>query len=56
MKKYQLPACITDIGLTPSREVQDLYYEELKGGSAINEKDPEELRKLRAGLEYLWNL
>ena len=56
MKKYQLPACITDVGLTPSREVQDLYYEELKGGSAINEKDPEELRKLRAGLEYLWNL
>lgn len=56
MDQYSLPHRITDIGLTPSPEVQDRYYDDIKGGSAIDETNPEELRRLRAGLEYLWNL
>lgn len=56
MRQYGLPAGITDIGLTPAADVQEVYYEELKRGSAIDETNPEELAKLRAGLEYLWAL
>lgn len=53
MKKYNMPHSLSDIGVIPSDEVQSIYFEALKGGSAINENDPEELEKLTAGLEYL---
>lgn len=56
MKKYQMPGCLVAIGLAPTKEVQDLYFERLKSGSAIDENNEEELKRLRAGLEYLWKI
>ena len=56
MKKHGMPACLTDIGVDANAENFQKYYEELKGGSAIDETNEQELIKLRAGLEYLWKL
>jgi len=56
MKKYNMPCCLSDIGVPASQEAQDMYYEKLKGGSAIDENNPEELLKLREGLKYLWEI
>lgn len=56
MKKYDMPASVSDIGVEPNSENLEKYFEELKNGSAIDETNEEELVKLRAGLEYLWKL
>ena len=56
MKKYNMPCCLSDIGVTPSEQAKELYYEKLKSGSAIDENDPSDLEKLTAGLEYLFSL
>ena len=56
MKKYNMPSCLSDIGVLATSENMERYFEELKNGSAINEKDSDELEKLRHGLEYLWKL
>ncbi len=56
MKKYNMPCCLSDIGVPVSQEAQDMYYEKLKGGSAIDENNPDELLKLREGLKYLWGI
>lgn len=56
MKKYDMPCSLADIGISPDKEVQKMYFEKLKNGSAIDENDPEELEKLQAGLDYLWGL
>ncbi len=54
MKQYGMPSSLPEIGLEPTKEVQQAYFEKLKGGSAIDETNPEELTRLQAGLEYLW--
>ncbi len=56
MKKYKMPASLKDIGVAATRDTQEMYFEKLKSGSAIDENNEEELKKLRAGLEYLWRL
>lgn len=56
MKKYNMPCCLADIGIKPDKETMDMYYEKLKSSSAMEESDPKELKNLKAGLEYLWNL
>jgi len=55
MKKFNMPAKISDIGITPTEEAKEKYYEKLKSGSAIDENNKEELKKLRDGLDYLWS-
>lgn len=56
MKKYNMPANLSDIGINPNEQNLEVYYEKLKSGSAIDQNNSEELSKLRAGLEYLWSL
>ena len=56
MKKYHMPHCLSDIGVTPSTEALEAYYEKLKNSSAIHKDNPEECEKLREALEYLWRL
>lgn len=55
MQKYNMPSCLSNIGVAPTPENLEKYFEELKNGSAINEKDADELNRLRKSLEYLWN-
>lgn len=56
MKQYNMPAGIKDVGLQATEDVRQLYFEKLKGGSAIDETNPEDLQKLEKGLAYLWSL
>ena len=56
MKKYHMSAGVSDIGVIPSAENLGKYFEELKNSSAIDETNEDELRRLRAGLEYLFRL
>lgn len=56
MKKYNMPCCLEDIGITPSDEVKKMYYEKLKSGSAIDENNSYELKKLNDGLDYLLSM
>lgn len=56
MKKYNMPHSLSDIGIAPSKDVKKVYFDVLKGGSAIDEENPEELEKLSAGLDYLLNI
>lgn len=56
MKKYGMPCCLSDIGVEPTAGALELYFERLKGGSAIDENNPDELVLLRKGLEYLWSI
>ncbi len=56
MKKYNMPSCLSEIGVSANFANKVYYFEELKRSSAINENDPEELEKLEEALEYLWRL
>jgi len=56
MKKYNMPCCIANIGIAAGDTAKNMYFEKLKSGSAIDENNPEELKKLREGLDYLWQL
>lgn len=55
MKKYGMPCRLAEIGITPSPEALEAYYEKLKNCSAINKDDEKECAKLRRSLEYLFN-
>lgn len=56
MKKYNMPCSLSDIGISPDKDVKKKYFEKLKSGSAIDENNTEELEKLQAGLDYLWRI
>ncbi len=56
MKKYDMPHCISDIGVPTSKETLEIYYEKLKNGSEIDKNNPDECKKLHDALEYLWEL
>ena len=56
MKKYGMPCRLSDIGVEPSREALERYYEILRGTSAIIEGGSDADIRLRRSLEYLWGL
>ena len=56
MKEYHMPGCLSEIGVEPSDETMEMYFESLKNSSAIDENNGEELRRLRESLEYLKKL
>ena len=56
MKKYDMPCNLSDIGITFNEEVKSKYYEYIKNSSAIDETNPEELKKLEDCLNYLSKL
>ena len=56
METYGMPRTITDIGIDPSAEQFEKYYERLVGCSSIHADDPAECARLRSSMEYLWTL
>lgn len=54
MKTYGMPRRITDVGIDPSKEFFEAYYERLVASSAIDETNAEECARLRTSMEYLW--
>jgi glycerol dehydrogenase len=56
MKKYGMPYKVSDIGVEPTSESLEKYYDKLEGCSAIAEGGPDAKEKLRDALEYLWSL
>lgn len=56
MKKYNMPCSVLGIGIKPTDEAKKMYFEKLKSGSAIDENNVEELKRLSEGLDYLWKL
>ena len=56
MKNYGMPHSLSDIGVRPTAEAFELYYETLKSGSAIDKSSLSECDDLRASMKYLWEL
>jgi len=56
MKKYNMPCCLSDIGIKADQESLEIYYDKLKNSSAINQNDTDETERLLNGLKYLWSL
>ena len=56
MKKYNMPANLSDIGIKATDKTFDEYYEKLVSTSAINESGEGGPERLRAAMEYLWKL
>ena len=56
MKKYDMPCSLSSIGVKPTKEALELYYEKLVNSSAIEKDNASECENLRASLEYLWQL
>lgn len=56
MKKYNMPASLSSIGINADSETFDAYYEKLVSTSAINESGEGGAERLRAAMEYLWGL
>ena len=56
MKKYSMPSCLSDIGITPSQETIEAYYQKLMLTSAVAEAGEEAPEKLKQALQYLLEL
>jgi len=56
MKQYNMPCSLTDIGLSGNSQEKEQYYERLKDSSAIDKQNEDEMLRLRAALDYLWDL
>ena len=56
MRKHGMPSKITDIGITPTEEIKNKYLELISRSSAIDNASDEDIEKLRASLDYLWEL
>lgn len=56
MKKYNMPSCVTDVGIEKNRQIFEEYYEHIVNSSAIDKNSREECEKFRKSLEYLWML
>ena len=56
MRAHNMPCKITDVGIDPSVETFEKYYEMLKNSSAIESDNTDECRRLREGLTYLWGI
>ena len=56
MKKYGMPHRLSDIGVAPTAETLEAYFAALKKSSAVLEGGDSAESKLRASLEYLWEL
>lgn len=55
MKKYNMPCSLSGIGIIPTEEAKEMYYNKLKSSSAIEQDNSEEFIKLKNGLDYLWS-
>ena len=53
MKKYGMPSGLKSLGIEPTDEVMNEYYERLVASSAMEGTDEHDRERLRAGLEYL---
>lgn len=56
MKKNNMPYKITDIGITPSKEVFNDFYTIICNSSAIDKENPTECSKFKDSLHYLWEI
>ncbi|MBQ7047542.1 MAG: iron-containing alcohol dehydrogenase [Clostridia bacterium] len=56
MKKYNMPCCLSDIGINADPKSLAIYYDQLKSSDAINPNDLNETERLLNGLKYLWSL
>lgn len=56
MKKHGMPRCFSDIGLTPTSDTVNAFYEGMKTSAAVLEGGAEAEVKLREALEYLRTL
>jgi len=56
MKRYNMPYCITDIGVEKTEAAFDQIFQKVCTSSAINKEDEEECTKYKNALRYLWSL
>lgn len=56
MKTYGMPCCLSDLGISPTEETVNAYYEALKNSSAVKEAGEGALDKLTKTLRYLREL
>ena len=51
-----MPYRVSDVGVMPSEENLEKYYDYIAGSSAISRSNADECKRLREGLEYLFNI
>ena len=56
MKENGMPYRVLDVGVMPSEENLEKYYDYIAGSSAISRSNADECKRLREGLEYLFNV
>lgn len=56
MKTYDMPHCLTDIGIAASKETFDDFYEKLSSSGHIDPNNEDECRRLKESMEYLWQM
>lgn len=56
MQAHHMPCAVSHLTIDPTREAMENFYEKMKNCSSIRPDHPEDLEKLRASLEYLWQM
>ena len=56
MRSFHMPCTVAGVGIDPSDETFERYYEKIRNSSSINKDDAEECARFRTALRYLWDL
>ncbi len=56
MNKHNMPKCVSDVGVDKSKETMEKFYDMICGSSAVDKNNPEECRRFKESLTYLWSL
>lgn len=56
MRSFDMPYTVRGVGIEPTEENFERYYEKIKNSSSINRDNAEECERFRAALRYLWEL
>jgi len=56
MKKYNMPCSITDVGIEPTEESFNSFYQKICNSSAIDAQNSAECEKFKESLRYLWDI
>ena len=56
MKKHDMPHCLADLGIEASEENKKLFFDAISNSSAVDKNNVSECEKLKAALDYFFNM
>ena len=56
MRKHEMPHCLADLGIEASEENKKVFFDAISNSSAVDKNNVSECEKLKAALDYFFNM